>query len=407
MSCIVVMIDSNGDSFLIAIATAIVIFLFTIKRTRERFPRHNAALNCTGYFDQLLRTENDAHFKSMLRMGIATFSLLVKFLRENSDFGRDLPERVKVSSEIKVAIFLQTLMGHTLAVLGDRWNLSTSTISRIIHEVLEVMKLIKIKEGMLPKAGEIPAGSIYDNGRYKPYFNGCIGALDGTHVPAMIKQKCQTAYRNRKGALTQNILGVVNFDLTFSYILAGWEGSAHDGKVLKDAIGKGLSIPDGKYYLGDAGYALTSYCITPYRGERYHLKEWRQSKLRPKTAKELFNLRHSSLRNCVERAFGVVKKRFAVLTNMHGGFDYDVQISLAMSAFLIHNFIIMNSSYADEYVRIDDLGDEQENVAENGELFDRKEAGVMRQEKANSMWEDYNQLVEALQCQACNDDLSV
>jgi hypothetical protein len=45
---------------------------------------------------------------------------------------------------------------------------------------------------------------------------------------------------------------VVNFDLTFSYVLPGWEGSAHDGRVLGDAMVKGLPLPIGKYYLGDA-----------------------------------------------------------------------------------------------------------------------------------------------------------
>ena len=48
-----------------------------------------------------------------------------------------------------------------------------------------------------------------------------------------------------------------------------------------------------KYYLGDAGYGIRNGIITPYRGVRYHLKEF--SDHRPENAKELFNLRHSSL----------------------------------------------------------------------------------------------------------------
>ena len=41
------------------------------------------------------------------------------------------------------------------------------------------------------------------------------------------------------------------------YILAGWEGSAHDGAVLAAAFDTGFKVPAGKYYLADAGYALT------------------------------------------------------------------------------------------------------------------------------------------------------
>ena len=58
-----------------------------------------------------------------------------------------------------------------------------------------------------------------------------------------------------KGDLTQNVLGVCTFDLQFSFVYAGWEGSAHDTRVLDDAFVRGeFSVPPGKYYLGDAGY---------------------------------------------------------------------------------------------------------------------------------------------------------
>jgi len=46
--------------------------------------------------------------------------------------------------------------------------------------------------------------------------------------------------------------------------------------------------------------------ITPYRDVRYYLKEYSQGG--PQNAKELFNLRHSSLRNVIERTFRVMKK---------------------------------------------------------------------------------------------------
>jgi hypothetical protein len=62
-----------------------------------------------------------------------------------------------------------------------------------------------------------------------------------------------------------------------------------------------------KFYLGDAGYSLTKYCLTPYRGTRYHLKEWATAAAKPQNKEELFYLRHASLRNIIERDFGMVK----------------------------------------------------------------------------------------------------
>ncbi len=70
------------------------------------------------------------------------------------------------------------------------------------------------------------------------------------------------------------MLGVVNLDFTFQFALTGWEGTAHDGKVLRDTLTKGFKIKPGKYYLGNAVYAPKPYCPTPYHGAHYHLKEF-------------------------------------------------------------------------------------------------------------------------------------
>ena len=47
--------------------------------------------------------------------------------------------------------------------------------------------------------------------------------------------------------------------------------------------------------------------ITPYRGVHYYLKEYSKNSL--ENPEELFNLWHSLLRNIIERAFGVLKKK--------------------------------------------------------------------------------------------------
>ena len=50
-----------------------------------------------------------------------------------------------------------------------------------------------------------------------------------------------------KDGTTQNVLAAISFDLKFTYVLAGWEGSAHDSCVLNDAFARpgGFSILNG------------------------------------------------------------------------------------------------------------------------------------------------------------------
>ena len=57
----------------------------------------------------------------------------------------------------------------------------------------------------------------------------------------------QAAFRGRKNAPTQNVLAAVTFDLKFSYVLASWEGSAHDATILADALQRddGLRVAPG------------------------------------------------------------------------------------------------------------------------------------------------------------------
>jgi hypothetical protein len=62
----------------------------------------------------------------------------------------------------------------------------------------------------------------------------------------------------------------------------------------------------GKYYLVDAGYPNEYGYLGPYKGEMYHLQEFR-CREQPSGRKEMFNRAHSSLCNVIERSFGVWK----------------------------------------------------------------------------------------------------
>lgn len=71
------------------------------------------------------------------------------------------------------------------------------------------------------------------------------------------------------------------------YVLSDWGGSAADSMVLVDARRKGFKTSPDLFDLDDAGYGLATEVMTPYRGARYHLKEWRQTYERPQKDKEL------------------------------------------------------------------------------------------------------------------------
>ena len=78
-------------------------------------------------------------------------------------------------------------------------------------------------------------------------MKGCVGALDGTYVKVKVLAVDRKPYPTRKGEICTNVLGVCTGDLLFTYVLAAWEGSAADSRVLRDAISRpnGLKITQG------------------------------------------------------------------------------------------------------------------------------------------------------------------
>ena len=59
--------------------------------------------------------------------------------------------------------------------------------------------------------------------------------MDGTHIDVIVDQGVRDNHINRKGKSTQNVVAVYDFDMRFTYIGAGTEGSAHDMRVKRKA----------------------------------------------------------------------------------------------------------------------------------------------------------------------------
>lgn len=157
----------------------------------------------------------------------------------------------------------------------------------------------------------------------------------------MVPRAQAPRFRGRKDYPTQNVLAACDFDMKFTYVLAGWEGTTSDSRILKDALTREdpLRIHEGKFYIGDAEYMLKRGLLTPYRGVKYHLKEY--SARGPQNYRELFNLRHSSLRNLIERTFRVLKKRFPIISSgTEAHYSVDIMTDIILACCILHNFLM-------------------------------------------------------------------
>ncbi|WJX82893.1 hypothetical protein P8452_65599 [Trifolium repens] len=285
-----------------------------------------------GEFLESLINGDDITCVNQLRMDIRSFRLLCGLLRTEGKLKEDGP----VSVEEQVAMFLHILAHHSKnRVIKFLFKRSGQTISKYFNSVLN--GVIRLHEILL--SAPDPVLEDCSDERWK-LFKNCLGALDGTHIQVNVPAIDKPRYRNRKGDISStNVLGVCSRDMKFIFVMPGWEGSASDSRVLRDAISRtnGLHVPTGYYYLVDAGYGNSEGFLAPYRGYRYHRSEWRHG-YTPSNKQELFNMRHSLARNVIERTFGLLKMRWAILRS-RSFYPIKVQIRIINACCLLHNFI--------------------------------------------------------------------
>ncbi|XP_035833446.1 uncharacterized protein LOC110873414 isoform X2 [Helianthus annuus] len=252
----------------------------------ERIRDLNSALTGHEYTQELLHgTSTQCH--EMMRLSRDAFILLCNHFKQKNW----VQSSRSISLEEKLAMFLMVI-GHNerFRMVKRRFQHSTETIHRCFHEVLKAMMNFA-REVIVPTSSNVSANNSERHRRLKEIFPGAIGALDGTLIHAIVPVDQQTRYRGR-------------------------------GK--------------DKYYLCDAAYTNTRGFMTPYRGTRYWLADFRRQ--RALTKEERFNHAHAQLRNVIERAYGVLKARFPILKQM-APFSFPIQRDIVIACFAVHNFI--------------------------------------------------------------------
>ena len=145
----------------------------------------------------------------------------------------------------------------------------------------------------------------------------------------------------------------------------------------------------GYYYLVDARYTNGEGFLTPIRGTRYHLSEWRDDCM-PVTLEEYFNMKHASARNVIERCFGILKMYWAILKSPCF-YPIKTQNRVIMAYCLIHNLIRKEMSI-DPDQNAYDLSLNSENVVKDeviGSIASSSQWTTWRDDLAKQMFDEW------------------
>jgi hypothetical protein len=114
---------------------------------------------------------------------------------------------------------------------------------------------------------------------------------------------------------------------------------------------------------------------------------------RPVNKEELFNLRHSSAQNVIERIFGVLKRHFRILL-LAPEYSLEIQGRIPAALCTIHNFIRTHD--VDKTIVESDLGDDEaqnahdhNHVASAAAAAELDRPSARRDLIAQQMWDDY------------------
>ncbi|KAF3667310.1 hypothetical protein FXO37_10075 [Capsicum annuum] len=196
--------QDNDDTIIGVAATSVlatrvaIIVFYEHESNIPREPYVNKDQEREFYMNSILNG-SDVHYVGQIRMSKNVFYELSNAFRKSSF----LCSTKNMSVQEQVLIFLEIVgFNERFQKIGSHFYRSIKSIHRCFHTMLQVV--LKLYPILIKSSDETVQPEIMNNHRYYPWF-------------------------------------------TFTYVLAGWEGSAHDSRILNDALERphGLQIPQG------------------------------------------------------------------------------------------------------------------------------------------------------------------
>ena len=293
----------------------------------RRRPRQYRLRDCP-----LLDVYTDKEIRDRFRFRRDSIDFIVDLLY--LDLVRHTNRNHALSVKTQVLIALRFFAsGSFQQVIGDIIGVDKSTVSRTVYKFCKA--IIRHKQQFIQFPFTEDEKDIIKQGFYKiGGFPSTIACIDGTHIRISGPWQNENDFVNRKGYHSINVQGMTDHTGKFVDVVSKWPGSTHDSFVFRTSnIKHYLDVTnttiDKGIILGDSGYALTNYLMTPYAN--------------PVTpAQRHFNRAQKTTRCSVERAFGQLKRRFFCL---HGGLRVQPERACIIigACSILHNIAIIRN----------------------------------------------------------------
>uniref|UniRef100_A0A3P8RPH5 DDE Tnp4 domain-containing protein n=1 Tax=Amphiprion percula TaxID=161767 RepID=A0A3P8RPH5_AMPPE len=225
--------------------------------------------------------------------------------------------------------------------IADMFGVGIATVCIIVRQVT-----VAIVERLYRRFVSLPSGQRLDDtirGFRQRRYPQCAGAIGGTHIPIAPPRDNPEHYLNRRGWHSVILQAVVDHDVRFTDVYAGWPGSTSSATVLsssdlylkaedrpdvrrvfqKSLLSDGVEIP--LHLIGDASFPLKPWLMKGY-GERHQLS--------PEQRRFTFAL--ASARSVVDAAFARLKGRWRCLLKK-SDIDVSMMPRVVAACCVLHN----------------------------------------------------------------------
>jgi hypothetical protein len=233
-----------------------------------------------------LSSIEDAHrFECIFKMPRRTFDYVCSLVKDEMmvrSSSYTFLDGMVLSLEDRVAISLLRLnSGGSLVTVGSSVGVNHSTVSLITWRFIEAMEERGSHHLRWPASGEME--NIKSKFEEICGLPNCCGIIDTTHITMCLSSaepNCKVWLDPEKN-YSMVLQAVVDVDMRFMDIVTGWPGSIKDSIILQSSglfklfekgerlNGSKLKLSDGseigEYLIGDAGYPLLPWLLTPYQ----------------------------------------------------------------------------------------------------------------------------------------------
>ncbi|CAN4105928.1 unnamed protein product [Withania somnifera] len=292
---------------------------------------------------------NSVTFECLFKLSRKTFNYICSLVKEDM---MSKPTNITdlsgnyLSLNDRVAVALRRLgSGDSLSAIGESLVIHQSTVSQITWRFVEAMEERGLHHIHWPSNQEDVKDikSKFENIRGLP---NCCGAVDTMHIMFCLStaDPSSKVWSDLEKNHSMILQAMVDPDMRFLDVLAGWPGSLSDSEVLKSSrffelaeegkrlSGKKLNLSNDtelrEYIVGDSSFPLLPWLLTPYTGREFpdHQAD--------------YNKRHFAMRKVAQRALARLKDKWKIIEGVMWRPDKQRLPRIILVCCLLHNILI-------------------------------------------------------------------